>query len=55
MEGMKIEEKEKEEKKKMMEKGSRETRCLIDGHPCLGAFVCESNNKVVNQRLVEKF
>ena len=38
----------------MMEKGSRETRCLIDGHPCLGAFVCESDNNVVSQRLVEK-
>jgi len=23
----------------MMEKGSRETRCLIEGHPCLVAFV----------------
>jgi len=37
-----------------MEKGSRETRCLIEGHPCLGAFVYESDNKVVSQRLVEK-
>jgi len=39
----------------MIEKGSRETRCLIEGHPCLGAFVYESNNEVVSQRLVEKF
>jgi len=27
-------------------KGSRETRCLIEGHPCLVAFVYESNNNV---------
>jgi len=33
-------------------KGSRETRCLIEGHPCLVAFVYESNNNVVSQRLV---
>ena len=33
---------------------SRETRCLIEGHPCLVAFVYESDNNVVNQRLVEK-
>jgi len=35
-------------------KGSRETRCLIEGHPCLVAFVYESGNNVVSQRLVEK-
>jgi len=35
-------------------KGSRETKCLIEGHPCLVAFVYESDNNVVSQRLVEK-
>jgi len=35
-------------------KGCRETRCLIEGHPCLIAFVYESDNNVVSQRLVEK-
>jgi len=35
-------------------KGSRETRCLIKGHPCSVAFVYESGNNVVSQRLVEK-
>jgi len=35
-------------------KGSRETRCLIEGHPCLVAFVYESDNNVVSPRLVEK-
>jgi len=35
-------------------KGSRETRCLIEGHPCLVAFVYEYDNNVVSQRLVEK-
>jgi len=35
-------------------KGSRETRCLIIGHQCLVAFVYESDNNVVSQRLVEK-
>jgi len=35
-------------------KESRETRCLIEGQPCLVAFVYESENNVVNQRLVEK-
>ena len=35
-------------------KGSRVTRCLIEGHPCLLAFVYESDNNVVSQRLVEK-
>jgi len=34
--------------------GSRETRCLIEGHPCLVAFVYKSVNNVVSQRLVEK-
>ena len=51
---MEIEEKEKEEKIKMMQKGSRETKCLIKGHPCLVPFVYESDNTVVSQRLVEK-
>jgi len=36
-------------------KESRETRCLIEGHPCLVTFVYESDNNVVSQRLVEKF
>jgi len=35
-------------------KESRETRCLIEGHTCLVAFVYESDNDVVSQRLVEK-
>jgi len=35
-------------------KGSRETRCLIEGHPYLVAFVYESDNNVLSQRLVEK-
>jgi len=35
-------------------KGNRETRCLIEGHPCSVAFVYESDNNVVSQRLVEK-
>jgi len=35
-------------------KDSRETRCLITGHPLLVAFVYESDNNVVSQRLVEK-
>jgi len=35
-------------------KGSRETRCLIEGHQCLDAFVYESDNNVVSQRLGEK-
>jgi len=29
-------------------KGSTETRCLIEGHPCLVAFVYESDNNVVS-------
>ena len=36
----------------MMEK-VKETKCLIEGHPCLVAFVYESDNNVVSQRLVE--
>ena len=35
-------------------KGCREARCLIEGHPSLVAFVYESDNNVVSQRLVEK-
>jgi len=35
-------------------KGCRETSCLIEVHPCLVAFVYESDNNVVSQRLVEK-
>jgi len=35
-------------------KGSREKRCLINGHPCSVAFVYESDNNVVSQRLLEK-
>jgi len=35
-------------------KGSRETRCLIKGHPCSVAFVYQSDNNIVSQRLVEK-
>ena len=35
-------------------KDSRETRCLIEGHPCLVAFVDEFNNNIVSQRLMEK-
>jgi len=46
--------KKKESKEKDDGKGSREIRCLIEGHPCLVAFVYENNNNVVSQRLVEK-
>jgi len=35
-------------------KESRETRCLMEGYPCLVAFAYESDNNVVSQRLVEK-
>jgi len=35
-------------------KRSRETRCLIEGPPCLVSFVNESDNNVVSQRMVEK-
>jgi len=38
----------------MNEKVVEKTRCLIKGHPCLVAFVYESDNTVVSQRLVEK-
>jgi len=50
---MEIEEREKEEKIKMMEK-EVEKQGLIEGHPCLVAFVSESDNNVLSQRLVEK-
>jgi len=33
---------------------SREIRCFIEGHPCSVAFVYQSDNNVVSQRLVEK-
>ena len=35
-------------------KGSKEIRCFIEGHPCSIAFVYQSDNNVVSQRLVEK-
>jgi len=35
-------------------KESRETRCLIEGHTCLVAFVYERDNNLVSQRLEEK-
>jgi len=31
-----------------------EKQVLIEGHPCLVAFVYESENNVFSQRLVEK-
>jgi len=46
--------KRKGSKEKDYGKGSREIRCFIKGHPCLVAFVYESDNNVVSQRLVEK-
>ena len=46
--------KRKGSKEKDDGKGCRETRCLIEGHPCLVAFVYENDNNVVSQRLVEK-
>jgi len=48
--------KKKKRKKKDKDDGkrSRETRCLIEGHPCLVAFGYESDNNVVSPRLVEK-
>ena len=46
--------KRKGSKEKDDGKGSRKARCLIEGHPCLVAFVYESENNVVSQRLVEK-
>jgi len=45
--------KRKGSKEKDDGKGSRKARCLIEGHPCLVAFVYESDNNVVSQRLVE--
>jgi len=35
-------------------KGSRKARCLIEGHTYLVAFVYESDNSIVSQRLVDK-
>jgi len=46
--------KRKGSKEKDDGKGSRKARCLIKGHPCLVAFVYESDNNIVSQRLVEK-
>ena len=46
--------KRKGSKEKDDGKGSRKARCLIEGHTCLVAFVYESENNVVSQRLGEK-
>ena len=46
--------KRKGSKEKDDGKCSRKARCLIEGHPCLLAFVYESDNNVVSERLVEK-
>jgi len=46
--------KKKGSKEKADGNGSRETRCLMKGHPRSVAFVYESDNNVVSQRLVEK-
>jgi len=46
--------KKKGSKEKDDGKGSRETKCLIKGHPHSVAFVYESDKNVVSQRLVEK-
>jgi len=46
--------KRKGSKEKVDGKGSRKARCLIEGHPCLVAFVYETDNNVVSQRLMEK-
>jgi len=46
--------KKKRKKDKDDGKECRETRCLIEGHPYLVAFVYESDNNVVSKRLVEK-
>jgi len=46
--------KRKRSKEKDDGKGSRKARCLIEDHQCLFAFVYESDNNVVRQRLVEK-
>jgi len=35
-------------------KESRERKCLIEGHPCVVAFVYESEDNVISQRLVDK-
>jgi len=40
--------KKKGSKEKDDGKGSREIRCLIEGHPCLVAFVYESEHNVVS-------
>ena len=36
-------------------KENRETRCLIEGHPCLVAFVYESETNVVSKDWWRKF
>jgi len=46
--------KRKGRKDKVDGKGSRKTRCLIESHPCLVAFVYKSDNNVVSQRFLEK-
>ena len=46
--------KKKGSKEKDDGQGSTETSCLIEGHPSSVAFVYESDNNVVSQRLVEK-
>jgi len=46
-EGREIEEKEKEEKIKLMEK-EVEKQGLIEGHSCLVAFIYESDNNVLS-------
>ena len=45
--------KRKGRKLKLMEK-EVEKQGLIEGHPCLLAFIYESDNNVLSQRLVEK-
>jgi len=49
-----LKKKKRKKKDKYDGKGSRETRCLIEGHPCLVAIIYESDNNVVSPRLVEK-
>ena len=46
--------KRKGSKEKDDGKGTRKAMCLIEGHPCFVAFVYESDNNVISQRLVEK-
>jgi len=46
--------KRKRSKEKDDGKGSRKARYWIEGHPRIVAFVYESDNNVVSQRLVEK-